>query len=65
MEVYMSTTDEKKQLTVQLLAGMLANPHIYASISDEGASGQYERKLIALAIEMAESVIDKVETNQQ
>ena len=52
---------ELKQLASQLLAAMLSNPHIYASISDEGASGQQEQKLRLLAIEMAEKLIAEVE----
>jgi hypothetical protein len=52
---------EVKQIAAQLLAGMLANPHIYASLSDEGSQGQQEQTLILVAIEMAESLIEKVE----
>lgn len=52
---------ELKQLASHLLAAMLSNPHIYASISDEGASGQQEQKLRLLAIEMAEKLIAEVE----
>jgi hypothetical protein len=52
---------EIKQIAAQLLAGMLANPHIYASVSDEGGYGQQEQVLIVTAIEMAESLIQKVE----
>lgn len=54
-------TSEVKQLATQLLAGMLANPHIYASVSDEKGRGQQEQDLIVVAIEMAESLIEKVE----
>ena len=50
-----------KQIASQLLAGMLANPHIYATMSDEGASGQQEQNLMLVAIEMAERLIEKVE----
>lgn len=56
-----SKVSELKQLAAQLLAGILANPHIYASMSDEGGRGQQEQKLIVMAIEMAESLIEKVE----
>ena len=52
---------ELKQIASQLLAAMLSNPHIYASISDEGASGQQEHKLRLLAIEMAEKLMAEVE----
>ncbi len=56
-----SKTNDVKQIASQLLAGMLANPHIYATISDEGHQGQLEQKLILMAVEMAEDLIDKVE----
>lgn len=52
---------ELKQIASELLAGMLANPHIYANTSDEGATGQQEKKLIIIAIEMAENLINEVE----
>ncbi len=54
-------TDEVKQMATQLLAGLLANRHIYASMSDEGGKGQQEQKLVLVAIELAESLIDAVE----
>lgn len=52
---------EIKQIAAQILAGMLANPHIYASISDEGASGQQEQKLKIIALEMATQLIGGAE----
>ncbi|NET40247.1 MAG: hypothetical protein F6K19_51330 [Cyanothece sp. SIO1E1] len=52
---------EVKQIATQLLTGMLSNPHIYPTISDEGARGQHEQTLMAIAIEMATSLIAKVE----
>lgn len=54
-------TTEIKQIATQLLAGMLANPHIYAQVSDDLGQGVQEQDLIVLAIEMAEKLIDKVE----
>ena len=54
-------TSEIKQIAAQILAGMLANPHIYANISDEGASGQQEQKLKIIAIEMAAQLIKDAE----
>jgi hypothetical protein len=54
--------NETKQIAAQLLAGMLANPHIYASLSDEGSQGQQEQTLILVAIEMAEKLIEKIES---
>jgi hypothetical protein len=52
---------ELKKISTQLLAGMLANPHIYPMYSDEMARGQKEQDLIILAIEMAEKLIQKAE----
>jgi hypothetical protein len=52
---------ELKQISTQLLAGMLANPHIYPMYSDEMARGQKEQDLMILAIEMAEKLIQKAE----
>ena len=56
-----SKKGEVKQIASQILAGMLANPHIYASISDEMGRGRQEQDLIIIAIEMADSLIKKVE----
>ena len=53
-------TSEVKQIASQLLSGLLANTHIYATVSDEGAKGQQEQVLIKVAIEMAEMLIEKV-----
>jgi hypothetical protein len=52
---------EIKQIAAQLLAGMLANPHIYANISDEEGRGQQEKTLIMTAIEMAENLVGRVD----
>jgi hypothetical protein len=57
-------TNEIKQIAAQLLAGMLANPHIYANISDEGSNGQQEQVLITIAIDMAQSLIEKIESEK-
>lgn len=57
----MSNTQERKQIAAQLLSAMLSNPHIYASISDEGVRGQQEQELIAIAVEMAEKLIAKID----
>jgi hypothetical protein len=53
-----------KEIAVQLLAGMLANPHIYATISDEEGKGQQEQMLVMNAIRMAEMFMDKLESSQ-
>ena len=53
---------ELKQIASQLLAGMLANPHIYAALSEEGSKGRQEQTLLLMAIEMAESLIEKAES---
>ena len=59
-----SHPDEVKQIATQLLAGMLTNPHVYHTLSDEGVAGQTEQTLMIIAIEMAESLIEKVESKQ-
>jgi hypothetical protein len=60
-----SETGELKKIAAQILAGILANPHIYAAISDEGSQGQQEQELILLAVEMAETLIAKAENRKQ
>ena len=57
----MSTNDVTKQIAAQLLSAMLSNPHIYASVSDDGAQGQQEQKLVMMAIELAENLIAKID----
>ncbi|MDJ0617780.1 MAG: hypothetical protein QNJ63_13740 [Calothrix sp. MO_192.B10] len=59
-----SNTTEVKQVATQLLAGILANPHIYSKVSDDMVRGQQEQDLIMLAIEMAESLIEKVDNKK-
>lgn len=54
-------TSEVKKIASQLLAGMLANPHIYSMVSDELGRGQKEQDLIIAAISMAENLIKKAE----
>jgi hypothetical protein len=62
---YQQLTNNKfKQIATQLLAAMLANPHIYAKVSDEGAKSQQEQELIIIAIEMAENLITRVENQK-
>ena len=58
-----TTVQEKelKEIASQLLAGMLANPHIYTMVSDEEARGQQEQILLSNAITMAEKLIQKIE----
>lgn len=57
-----SRASEIKQIAPQILAAMLANPHIYPNLSDDGIKGQREQTLIILAIEMAEDLMAKVES---
>lgn len=52
-------------IAAQLLGGMLANPHIYSMVSDEGASGERERILRHTAREMAEALIREVENRER
>ncbi len=55
-----SNQNELQQLATQLLAGLLANPHVYPSVSDERSTGQQEQELILMSIEMAEQLMQKV-----
>ncbi len=48
-------------IAAQILSGMLANPHIYSMLSDEGASGEQERILRHAALEMAQAIINDAE----
>ncbi len=52
---------EIKQIAAQILSGMVANPHVYPMVSDELGKGPQEQDLIIAAIEMAESLITRVE----
>ena len=42
-----------ERISAQLLAGMLANPHIYPAIADDEGMGQQENILISKAVTMA------------
>ena len=58
-----SQANEVKQISAQLLAGMLANSHLYQV--DSAESGKLSRKqeeLIETAIAMSETLIAKAET---
>ncbi len=57
--------DEVKQTATKFLAAMLSNPHIYPQVSDQGSRGAMEQKLIVVAVEMAESLIQHVERTHQ
>jgi hypothetical protein len=59
-----SNASEVKQIAAQILAAMLANPHIYPNISDDSVHGQREQTLIILAVEMAETLVEKVESRR-
>ncbi|HEY9647021.1 MAG TPA: hypothetical protein V6C88_11655 [Chroococcidiopsis sp.] len=50
---------ELKQITAQLLAALLSNPHVYPAVSDEGAHGQREQELLVMAIALAQHLIDR------
>ncbi|HEY9621994.1 MAG TPA: hypothetical protein V6C78_16685 [Crinalium sp.] len=56
--------EQTKQIAAQLLTGLLSNPHIYASMSEERAHGQQEQELISVAIELADQLITKVEERE-
>ncbi len=55
-----SQADETKQIAAQLLAGMLANPHLYqVYLSESGKlNRQQKQELIQTAIAMAEELIE-------
>ena len=59
-----SQSDEVKQISAQLLAGMLANPHTYQIYPTE--SGRLNQKqqdeLVTTAIALAESLVKKTQT---
>lgn len=59
-----SQADEVKQISTQLLAGMLANPHLYqVYLSESGKlNRQQQQELIETAIAMAEQLIKSLET---
>lgn len=57
----MENTDEIKQIAAQILSSLLANPHIYSAVSDEGGHGRQEQELIAIAIDIARCLITKVD----
>ena len=59
-----SRENEIKNISAQLLSGMLANPHIYPAIADEEGMGQQEKILIAKAVIMAEKLIERIEQHQ-
>ncbi|MDJ0598316.1 MAG: hypothetical protein QNJ37_05695 [Crocosphaera sp.] len=50
-------TEHLSSLAAQILSGMMANPHIYSMVSDEGALGEQEKILRHTALEMAEALI--------
>ncbi len=52
---------EIRAIASQLLAGMLANPHIYTMVSEEEARGQQEQILLSNAIMMAEKLIERLD----
>lgn len=56
------TVREKEIIAIasQLLAGMIANPHIYTGVSDEEGPGHQERLLILNAVKMAENLVEHV-----
>ncbi len=57
-------SESLSSLSAQILSGMIANPHIYSMVSDEGASGEQEKILRHTALEMAEALITDVENRE-
>lgn len=60
-----SPKQDIKEIATQLLSGMLANPHLYPTISDGEAKGQQERILISTAVMMAEELIEKIDQSYE
>ncbi len=58
----MENNREVQQIAAQILSGLLSNPHIYASVSDEGAKGTQEQELMLMAIGMARDLVATVNT---
>ena len=58
-----SQAHETKQIAAQLLAGMLANPHIHQVYPTESGklSQEQQSELIESAIALAESLVEKTE----
>ena len=58
-----SHADETKKIATKLLAGMLANPHLYqVYLSESGKLNRQQRQeLIQTAIAMAEELIESSE----
>ncbi len=52
-------------IAAQLLSGMLANPHIYPMVSDEGATGEQEIILRHHAMEMAQALINDLQKREK
>ncbi|MGG6293944.1 hypothetical protein ACQ4M4_05935 [Leptolyngbya sp. AN02str] len=61
----MEVNREMKHMTAQLLSGMLANPHLYPTIPDEGTLGPQEQKLMAIAMDMAEYLVAHINERTQ
>lgn len=65
VKIMKSQVDEVKQIAAQLLAGMLANPHIYHVYSTESGKLNKEQweELIETSVAMSEALIDKAEVH--
>ncbi|TAE54582.1 MAG: hypothetical protein EAZ76_07570 [Nostocales cyanobacterium] len=57
--------DDLKNISAQILAAMLSNPHIYSQVSDEGGDGNMEQKLVMTSVEIAESLIECIVGNHR
>ncbi len=54
-----------EQIATKSRAVMLSNPHVYPETKIEGIDRQMAEKLILLAVEMAEYLIEQVERKHQ
>ncbi|MEL6552028.1 MAG: hypothetical protein AAFQ63_01005 [Cyanobacteria bacterium J06621_11] len=57
------TVREKEIVAIatKLLAGMVSNPHLYTTVSDEEGRGHQEQLLILNAVRMAEELVNRVQ----
>lgn len=60
-----SKETDVKEIATQLLAGMLANPHIYSMVSEEAGIGQQEHILLSKAIQIAETLVQEIENSNE
>ncbi|MEM6599205.1 MAG: hypothetical protein AAF635_13770 [Cyanobacteria bacterium P01_C01_bin.69] len=50
------------EIATKLLAGMVANPHLYTVVSDEEGRGHQEQLLVLNAVRMAEALVNRIQS---